>query len=323
MKRLPLVLVLLAAGPMATPAVPDSPAPVPSHVGPTLEETTEEIDEAIIEANEPRYVAPTTRDRIGRVWVPVLVDGKGPFRLVLDTGAMHSALTTVTAEKLGVTTGLRRVLVHGATGSAITPAIPAATLSVGDLVLETRLLPVVPHAFGGAEGLLGTEGMANQRIDIDFLNDRINISRSRNRRAAAGYSTVRFLPDEMNLLVVPAQIGTRKIRAIVDTGAHSTIGNRALQELLLKRSDHNQGTNTEIRGATGAVQMGNMVRIPPLRLGEMVIRDMYVTFADLHLFDNWHLGNEPALLIGMDVLGLVEGLVIDYRRHELHIKPRS
>ena len=41
-----------------------------------------------IQAPEPRYVAPTRRDRIGRIWAPVYINDKGPFRLVLDTG-MH------------------------------------------------------------------------------------------------------------------------------------------------------------------------------------------------------------------------------------------
>ena len=48
--------------------------------------------EVLVEAAEPKYVAPTLRDRIGRIWAPVLINGKGPFRLVLDTGASHSAI---------------------------------------------------------------------------------------------------------------------------------------------------------------------------------------------------------------------------------------
>jgi predicted aspartyl protease len=314
MYRQSLALALLLVGGQAVPAVPDSPVPA----------TEEEIDAAIVEANEPRYVAPTTRDRIGRVWVPVQVDGKGPFRLVLDTGALNSALTEQTALKLGMPQGTgKRVLVRGSTGSAVTPAIAAATLTVGDLVLRTQLLPIVPHAFGGAEGLLGVEGMGNQRIEIDFRRDRIHIARSRNHRAAPGFSTVRFLPDPMNLLVVPVQIGKLRVRAIIDTGAHTSVGNLALQKLLQRRGDRERIGDTEIHGATGAVQIGTMSRLPQLRLGELVIQDMQATFADLYLFHTWQLGDQPALLIGMDVLGLVDSLVIDYRRHELHIKPRS
>jgi hypothetical protein len=30
----------------------------------------------------------------------------------------------------------------------------------------------------------------------------------------------------------------------------------------------------------------------------------------------------PALLLGMDIIGLLDSLVIDYRRRELHMRPR-
>jgi hypothetical protein len=43
----------------------------------------------------------------------------------------------------------------------------------------------------------------------------------------------------------------------------------------------------------------------------------------LHVFDVWGLAGEPALLVGMDVLGVLEVIVIDYRRRELRFKPRS
>jgi hypothetical protein len=34
------------------------------------------------------------------------------------------------------------------------------------------------------------------------------------------------------------------------------------------------------------------------------------------------MSDRPAVLIGMDILGLLDTLVIDYRRMELHIKSR-
>src|SRR4026209_2311683 len=58
-------------------------------------------EEVIVAAPEPRYVAPTLRDRIGRVWAPVYINGQGPLRLVLDTGASSSAVTALAAERLG------------------------------------------------------------------------------------------------------------------------------------------------------------------------------------------------------------------------------
>ena len=55
----------------------------------------------------------------------------------------------------------------------------------------------------------------------------------------------------------------------------------------------------------------------------MVDLDGQVTFGNLHVFRVWGLEHEPALLIGMDLLGTVERLVIDYRRREVQLKPRG
>jgi hypothetical protein len=70
------------------------------------------------------------------------------------------------------------------------------------------------------------------------------------------------------------------------------------------------------------VQTGIGARISPITLGGIAIRDAHVTFGDMHIFDTWQLNDKPALLIGMDILGVFDTLVIDNRRQEMHIKPR-
>ena len=44
------------------------------------------------------------RDQIGRIWAPVFINGRGPFRLVLDTGATSSGVTAMVALALGIPT---------------------------------------------------------------------------------------------------------------------------------------------------------------------------------------------------------------------------
>jgi predicted aspartyl protease len=285
----------------------------------------DELAEIVVTAPEARYVAPTTRDRIGRVWVPVTVDGKGPFRLVLDTGAQHSAVTLATADALGIPLDrFPHVMVHGATGSSVEPAISVDTLQVGDLMLQPATMPVVADVFGGAEGLLGTEGMQDHRIYMDFRHDIISITRSKNRIAPEGFSTIRFLPDALNLLVVRAQVGRVSVRAIFDTGAQATVGNLALRKAL--RQHHSSGdadTEDRVQGATGEWQTGIGAVLSPIRLGSLTVHNAHVTFADLHIFQRWGIADEPALVIGMDLIGLVDELVIDYHRRELQIKPRT
>jgi hypothetical protein len=57
-------------------------------------------------------------------------------------------------------------------------------------------------------------------------------------------------------------------------------------------------------------------------MGEVLVRNAAMTFADFAIFEYWKLTDEPAMLIGMDVLGLLDTLVIDYRRKELQLKIR-
>jgi len=283
------------------------------------------MDDVAVIADEPRFVAPTRRDKIGRIWAPVLVNGQGPFRLVLDTGASHSALTPQLAESIGIslqTTSM--VMLRGATGSAAVPMVPVRTLEYGDLLLEPRRLPVIPDALGGAEGVLGMDGFANKRIHIDFRHDSITIMRSKNQRATGGYTTipVKFLRGR--LLVVDAYIGGVPVKAIIDTGGQVTLGNEALRTALAERRkrQEKEAVPDQVMGSTLDVQMGNRVDTPALAMGEIMVRNPAMTFADFAIFEHWKMTQEPAMLIGMDVLGLLDTLIIDYRRKELQVKLR-
>jgi predicted aspartyl protease len=242
---------------------------------------------------------------------------------VLDTGAHRSAVTANVAQALGISTDQSpRVMLRGATGSAVASTIKVDTLSVGELWVVPDPLPIVADAFGGAQGLLGVDGMQDKRIYIDFRNDFINISRSRNRRADEGFQTLEFLPNSLNLLVVHAQIGRVKVEAIIDTGAQATIGNTALRTALRRDVQRGRYGEDDITGATGDVQTGIGARVSPILIGGISILDAHVTFGDMHIFEMWNLGKEPALVIGMDIIGLLDTMVIDYRRRELHLKPR-
>jgi len=64
------------------------------------------------------------------------------------------------------------------------------------------------------------------------------------------------------------------------------------------------------------------VRIPSIVAGELLVKNAEIMFSDLHIFEHWRLVAKPALIIGMDVLGALDTLVIDYRRNELQIKVR-
>jgi hypothetical protein len=279
------------------------------------------LEEIVITAREPRFVAPTLRDRIGRIWAPVFINGQGPFKLVLDTGASHSGVTEMVASTLRIPLDQSPpVIMHGVTGTGTVPSIHVATLNVGELDMASELLPILPDAFGGAQGILGSEGLANKRIFIDFRRDRILITYSRGERSERGFLAVPFHSVRGALIVIEVTIGGVRTKAIIDTGGQVTIGNLALKAELLRSSGQRGGEIDAIQGATLDVEEGVLAATPPISVGRIVIRDSRVTFADMAIFKQWQLTHEPALIIGMDVIGLLDALVIDYRRHELQIR---
>jgi predicted aspartyl protease len=277
-------------------------------------------EEVIVTAPEPRYVAPTLRDRIGRVWAPVYVNGQGPLRLVLDTGATTSAITFTAAERLGLPiAGARTVLLRGVTGAKDVPIIDVERIEFGDLTVEPARLLVIDDAFGGAEGVLAGRGLNDRRILIEFRKDNIDIRRSKKQRAAPGFTVLPMKLLQGHVPTITVAVGRVKAKGIIDTGAQQTTGNLALREALAKRRRLEEEFD-EIIGVTGDSQEGMTSPVPPVLFGDLIIRNPHITFIDLHIFQHWKLTKEPTLLIGMDVLGVLDTLIIDYRRRELQVR---
>jgi len=59
-----------------------------------------------------------------------------------------------------------------------------------------------------------------------------------------------------------------------------------------------------------------------LQFGAATIKNLYIPFGDFKVFKIWGMEDQPALLVGMDILGTFAEISIDYRRHELGILPR-
>jgi predicted aspartyl protease len=299
-------------------------APAPTLPPPSSAPGSEQgITEIAVTAPEPRYVAPTLRDRLGRIWAPVYLNGRGPYRLVLDTGASQSAITARVATELGLPmVSAKTVLLHGVTGSAVVPFVKVDTFVVGDMEAHDKVLPIVPDALGGADGVLGMESLQDKRIFIDFQHDQITISRSHSRRASDGYQTIPVRRTSNGLLMATAYIGGVRVKAIIDTGGQATVANLALRTALNRRHPDRGVRPSYITGATDDVQAGQDLAVPPVSLGPVVISASFLTVSDLQIFALWKMTSEPTMLIGIDTLGLLDDLIIDYQRMELQIRTR-
>jgi predicted aspartyl protease len=280
----------------------------------------EDLSGALAEP-DPLFAAPTRLDRIGRVMTNVMVNGKGPFRFVIDTGASRSTLAPHLARSLGLTHSVgRNVMLNGVTGAAEVPTVAVDTIEIGELKLENQDLPVIfTSIMGNADGILGVAGFHDQRIDVDFKRDRVSVLTSSGRRPHYSMVTARAQRNDNGLMIVDVRVGRRiKAKAVIDTGAERTLGNLALQNALNKnRRRKREPVSAVVHGATPDIADGDVQQIKEATIGDMTLSNLEVIFADFHVFKLWELDQEPALLIGMDMLGVLERLVIDYRRNEV------
>src|SRR5688572_19371127 len=83
---------------------------------------------------DPLFAAPTRLDRIGRVMTHVKINGKGPFRFVIDTGASRSTLAPHLARALNLKPSVgRNVMLNGVTGAEEVTTVPVDSLEIGAL----------------------------------------------------------------------------------------------------------------------------------------------------------------------------------------------
>ena len=185
--------------------------------------------------------------------------------------------------------------VRGVTGSAVVPTVQVRSLEFGELLVEDVTLPVVTDVFGGADGVLGGDGLRDKRIVIEFRRDRISIARSRKQRAPGDFSVVPFEYLRAHGVRAEVLVGPVRTLAIIDTGGQATVGNLALREALARHRGEKDPFDDVIIGVTEDVQPATRVRVPSIVAGELIVRRAEIRFADLHIFEHWNLTSQPAL----------------------------
>jgi len=265
---------------------------------------------------------PTRLDRIGRVIVPVTINGQGPFRFIVDTGASHSTVSPQLAALLGLTPSLDTAIrVNGITGTAQVPGVRITRLQAGDLAIQDTTLPVVwAPLMGGADGILGAAGLTTQRLMVDFAHNKVVLSRGDSTGTPRGYTRIAARRLAGGLVAINSRVGKVRTLAIIDTGSERTLGNLALRDALnQQRRPADQVEVTNVFGATTDIASGESRVIPTIAIGAFGIRAVTAVYGDFHIFKVWKLESEPALIIGMDILGTVGSLAIDFKHPYVYL----
>ena len=280
-------------------------------------------DAAAAEEDPTRFAIATRIDHIGRILVPVLINAQGPFRFIVDTGASRSTMAPALVQKLNlVPAGETTIEVNGITGTARVPAVPVASLRSGDLTIDATSFPVLwAPLMSGADGILGVAGLTTQVLSVDFEHNKVALSNSTDRTRPLGYTRIRARRLNGGLLAIPAHVGRIKVVAVIDTGSERTLGNLALRDAM-NDSPHpgKPLTVATVYGATTDVVQAETQVAPPISIEQLRINDVTLTYGDFHIFQVWQLRDAPALIIGMDILGTVGAITIDFKHEYVYLQ---
>lgn len=277
-----------------------------------LTTTTSSVQPPLTAPPPPTTTLSTASDVVGRMTVGVMVNGQGPYPFAIDTGSERSVIARSVADRLALPSG-RGAMMHGMAGVGPVSTVRIDRLAVGENVVAGVQAPVLADAHLGAAGLLGIDGLANQRIVMDFDRQTMTVEPSRiveHREPNTIVVTARRRFGQ--LILADAEIDGEKVFVIVDSGAQVSIGNAALRARLGRRGGRTILGQTILQDVAGREMAADYGALSQVRIGGIRIDNMPIVFADVHPFRMFGISRKPALILGMDMLRSFRRVSIDF-----------
>ena len=134
-------------------------------------------------------------------------------------------------------------------------------------------LPVVTTLLARA-GLATSEGLRDKRIVIDFKRDLITVRFSKRERPGPGFQTLRIAFRHNHLITFDVMVGRVRARAILDTGAPTTLGNTALLNALRRSLKATPAGSGSKRSAHALPRVEGPLAISGERLSNATLFDL-------------------------------------------------
>lgn len=257
-----------------------------------------------------------------RMTVEVEVNGTGPYKFVVDSGADTSVVGERLAAKLSLPDS-DPVLLHGITESTMVERVEVDSLQLGPSTINYLRLPVLDERDIGGDGMIGLDALVEQRLMLDFDKKVITVEDSFEpieSRPGEIVVTGRLQRGQLILTEVKAQ--SERVEAVIDTGTEVTIGNLALRDAILK-DRRRDITVMNVVGVTGAVAQLEFAVVPRLELGPVTFRNVTIAFADVPPFEVFGINDGPSLLLGTDLMETFRRVSLDFRERKVRFELKN
>lgn len=255
-----------------------------------------------------------------RLKVDVFVNGAGPYKFVVDSGADTSVVGRRIARDLELPLGMPAIL-NSTTSRDWVDRVRVAELTLGPSTIRDLHVPALAERDVGGDGMIGIDALVQQRLLMDFEKRLIRVEDARKPpRPEPGEIVVTARRQRGQLILTHVQTSGISLDAVIDTGSEVSIGNTALRDRLFRRGRN--FTTVEAIGVTGATMKLEMTTVDELRLGPVTLYDVPIAFADVPPFKLFGLADEPALLVGTDLLETFRRVSLDFRARKVRFQLR-
>jgi predicted aspartyl protease len=257
-----------------------------------------------------------------RLGVSVMVNGRGPYRFVVDSGADTSVVGVGLAEKLQLPLSTPVVL-NGITARNEVDRVKIDQLTLGTTTTTDLHLPALRESDVGGDGLIGIDALHQQRLMMDFETRVVRVEDATLPPPKHVFGEILIIAKRRRgqLILAHVKAGGFPLDAVIDTGSQVTIGNMALRAKLF-RAHPEKFNKTIIVGVTGVpVELG-VVTVDELQLGPVILNDVPIAFADLPPFNVFGLSDQPALLLGTDILENFRRVSLDFKSRKVRFQLR-
>jgi len=256
-----------------------------------------------------------------RMTVEVRVNGRGPYRFLVDSGADTSVVGVRIARALQLPLGTPANL-HGMTASSRVDRVLVDELLLGQSTIRNLQLPALLEGDLGGEGMIGIDALVEQRLMMDFEKRVIKVEDARTpAQWLDGEIVVTARRRRGQLILTQVRAARLQVEAVIDTGSEITVGNLALRDRLI-RGNRDKFVTIPVTGVTGVTVNLQLARVAELRLGSVTLRDVPMAFADVPPFHVFGLVKEPALLLGTDLLATFRKVSLDFRARKVRFQLR-
>lgn len=311
MSMIALWLAATAVG-VPVPATTPPPASEP-FIAPAAIDNSLEIEGEALEAEQLKK----------RLFIDVKVNNSGPHRFLVDSGADRSVVSDGLATQLKLPPGAP-VRLQGMAGMREVATVEVTALSLGQSDIGPITAPALAAQHLGAEGLIGIDALADQRLMLDFDKRTITVQDSRRPYTGGGSGEIVVTARRRKgqLIITEASVEDRGVAAVIDTGSEVTLGNPALRQRLFGNRRPAGMKEIELLSVTGQVLKADAIVLNNIRIGGLYLNNVVVAFADAPPFRLFGLTDRPSIFLGSDLLASFRRVSLDFRNRKVRFTMR-